>query len=177
MNMNRDSTISHAKRACLLTVKLILIFTAILSAGASAQAQSPVDLKLYSSPITPIVRLGSGQDIRFQVFVKKSSKSDATGVTVTAVLPAGTAFSSVRTDTGTCRYADNLITCELGDFSGMSIDYDAVIEINLKPTAVGTVVLTAQVMGRETDPNLSNNTLTATVTINPPKSRKRVRFF
>lgn len=175
--MKQHSLISLAKRSHLYTGKVTLIFAAIISAALLAQAQALVDLRIYTSIAAPVVILGSGQDAHFQIYVKKGSKPDATGVVVTAPLPADTVFSSVKTDLGTCSYADNLITCDLGNLSGTSIDYDAVIDIYLRPTAAGTITLTSQVMGRETDPDLSNNIVTATATVSPPKSRKRVRFF
>jgi hypothetical protein len=178
--MKKHSFLSHAKGAHLFAGKLFLIITAVLSATIWTQAQSPVDLRISSISNFSSVRLGSGQDIVFHIPVYIESRRQASGVVVTAELPAGVTFLLVKTDTGTCGFADNLITCNLGVVGreGMqAMDWVAYIQIFVKPIEVGTVSLTARITASEADPNLANNTTTRTVTVIPPKSRKRVRFF
>lgn len=179
--MNKHSFLSRAKRTASSACKLILIIAAILSATIWTQAQSPVDLSLSSFMPTQPVTLGSGRDIEFDIPVFIENKREASGVIVTAELPAGVTFSSVKTDKGACIFADNRVTCNLGVVGregAQAFDWVGFISIYVKPTQAGTVVLTAQITANEPDPNLSNNTVTLVATINPPKSRnKRVRFF
>ncbi len=158
-----------------------LIVTAILSATIWTQAQSPVDLSLRSYSFSS-VRLGDGQDIKIDIAVFIESKREASGVIVTADLPAGVNFSSVTPSQGECNFADNRITCNLGIVGRegqQAFDSVSGLSIYVKPTEVGTVALTAQITANEPDPNLSNNmkTTNPSATVNPPKSRKRVRFF
>lgn len=177
--MKKYSFLSPPKRTALSLCKLILILTTFLSAASVARAQSPVDISVGSFLTSP-VRLGSGQDINFQFPVFISSKRQASGVILTAELPAGVTFSSVRTDTGACVFADNRITCNLGVVGvegQQAFDWVAFISIYVRPIEAGTVTLTARITANEPDPNLSNNTKTASAMVNPPKSRKRVRFF
>lgn len=177
--MNKYTFLSHASRAALSLCELILIFTVFLSAASAARAQSPVDLSVGSFP-PESVRLGSGQDIEFQFPIFIESRRQASGVIVTAELPAGVTFSSVRTDKGTCGFADNRITCNLGVVGvegRQAFDWVAFITIYVKPTEAGTVTLTARITADEPDPNFSNNMKTASATVTPAKSRKRVRFF
>ncbi len=177
--MNKYTFLSHASRTALSFCELILIFTVFLSAASVARAQSPVDLSVSSFPTIP-VRLGSGQDVGFGFLVFIESRRQASGVIVTVELPAGVTFSSVTTDKGTCDFADNRVTCNLGVVGvegRQAFDWVGFVSIFVKPTEAGTVTLTARITANEPDPNLSNNIRTESATVNPLKSRKRVRFF
>ena len=175
--MNKHFFFSHVSCTALWACKLILIIIAFLSTASLASAQSPVDLRLWSYAMPSTATLGSSQDIRFYISVFIESRREASGVIVTAELPAGIAPSSVKTDTGQCSYTDNLITCNLGVVGregAQAIDWVAAVTIEVKPTTAGTITLTTRITANEPDPNLSNNTTTTTVTVQ--KSRKRVRF-
>jgi len=179
--MKRHSFLSPARRVTLSACKLILITATFLSVTVLARAQSPVDIRI-SSHSTSFVRLGDGQDIVFNVRIYVEQRRQASGVVVTAELPAGVTFSSAIPSKGTCDYADNLITCRLGEV-GMEgahyIDWVESIRIYARPTQVGTFALVARIIADEPDPNLSNNvttTETLKATVNPPKVRKRGRI-
>lgn len=175
--MKRHAFLSR-ERKHLSAGKLLLIVAALLSTASMAKAQAPVDVGI-SPGTASSVRLGDGQDIEFQIFVGVESRRQASGAVVTAELPAGVTFSSVKTDTGTCSFADNRITCNLGVVGRdgqIPYDYWALVQIYVKPTETGTVSLTARITTNEPDPNLANNTATATTTVNSSKSRKRVRI-
>lgn len=178
--MERHTFLSSHRRLALLLSKLIVITAALLSATGSARAQSPVDLRINSYSFSS-VRLGDGRDIEFVITVYIEQKRQASGVVVTAELPAGVIFSSAKTDHGRCDFADGLITCNLGVVGreGLpTIDWAAYIQIFVRPTEAGQVALTSQITANEPDPNLSNNTTTTmrTATVSPPKSRKRARI-
>lgn len=180
--MKRHSFLSPARRVALSARKLILITAAFLSVTVLARAQSPVDISL-SSHSHSFVRLGDGQDIVFQIWIYIEPRRQASGVVVTAELPAGVTFSSAIPSKGTCDYADGLITCRLGQVGIEGVRYIDVVEsiqIYARPIQVGTFALNARIIANEPDPNPSNNmttTDTLKATVNPPKSRKRVRFF
>lgn len=68
----------------------------------------------------------------------------------------------VTTDRGNCSLSSNLITCNLGT---MNPGDTANISVPVEATTLGTASVTANVSATEPDPNLANNTATATVTI------------
>ncbi len=149
-----------------------------------ARAQLPHDIRISSrndtyGALLPI-RLGDGKDIRFGISVWVESRRQASDVVVTAELPEGVTLSSINTDKGTCGIANNLITCNMGIVGAegqQAFDWSGAITVLVRPTRDGTITLTSRITASEPDPNPSNNTATATATVNPPKSRKRVRFF
>ena len=74
----------------------------------------------------------------------------------------GTTFVSATASQGTCTNASGTVTCSLGSLaSGAS----GTVTIAVTPTVVGTLSNTATVSGSEPDPNLSDNSATATTTV------------
>lgn len=181
--MKRRFFLSPIRRRVLAACMSIAIAVVFLSAAGLARAQSPVNLSIGWFTRPSPIRLGDGQDVEFQFGVLIDSRRAASGVVVTAELPAGLIFSSAIYNTihskGVCDFADGLITCNLGTV-GMEgvpfLDFVASVDICAKPTEAGTFALTARITANEPDPNLANNTAVAMATVNPPKSRKRVRF-
>jgi hypothetical protein len=176
--MNKHSFFSHARRTALSACKLILFIAAFLSTMSFAQEQTPVDLRLSSKAIPPPPTITLGQDFQFGIRVFIERERQASGVIVTVELPEGITPLSVNTNTAQCSYTDNLITCNLGVVGREGVIYKdsaADMTINVRPTSLGTKTLTTRITANEPDPNLSNNTMTTTVTV--VKSRKRVRFF
>jgi hypothetical protein len=176
--MNKQSFFSRARRTALSACKLILIITAFLSTVSFAQEQTPVDLRLSNKVILSPPTITFGQDFQFGIRVFIERERQASGVIVTVELPEGITPLSVDTDKGQCSYTDNLITCNLGVVGREGVIYKdsaAGMQITVRPTSLGTKTLTARITANEPDPNLSNNTMTTTVTA--VKSRKRVRIF
>jgi hypothetical protein len=124
--------------------------------------------------------LGDGQDVEFRFGVSIEQQRAASGVVVTAELPAGLIFSSAKYTTiqsnGVCDFADGLITCNLGTvgIEGVPhLDFVASVTIRATPTEAGTFALTARITANEPDPNLADNTAVAMATVNPPTPRRK----
>jgi hypothetical protein len=176
-NMKRRSFLSRASRTTLRSIVLSLTVAAALSATSLAQEPAPVDLRLYGL-LTPVV--GNPGEVQTHIQVSIESRREANNAVLTAELSEGVVVSSVQTDVGECAYTGNLVTCNLGKVGVEGqrlIDAAATISIRARPAVSGTVTLTARITASEPDPNLSNNTITDSLTVNLPKSRKRVRFF
>jgi hypothetical protein len=90
----------------------------------------------------------------------------AAGVTVTDVLPKNVRLHSARSNRGRCvSRTPRKIECNLADLAGGET---ATATIVVRPTKPGTIVETATVRASHPpDPNLSNNTATATTDVTP----------
>jgi hypothetical protein len=88
--------------------------------------------------------------------------SGATRVVVTDPLPAGTELVSARTNRGSGCTGTTTLTCDLDFLSGELVGE---VEIVVRVTRPGTLVNTATVAAAERDPDASNNTASATVSV------------
>lgn len=95
--------------------------------------------------------------------VVNNSADDATGVTVTDVLPGGVTFVSVTASAGSCSLSGGAVTCNIGTVVG-----GGNVSITLRVTAdeVQEITNTANVTLNELDPNLANNTASDETRIN-----------
>jgi uncharacterized repeat protein (TIGR01451 family) len=109
----------------------------------------------------------SGAILTYTIVVRNNGPLTATGVSLVDSLPKGAGFSSVTTTSGTCtaKPAKSQVTCSLGSLaSGASVT----IVIKVKPTNPGTLTNSVTVASTSPlDPNLANNTATATTTVTP----------
>lgn len=105
--------------------------------------------------------VGNRKQLTYTVVVTNNGPINATTVTVTDTLVANTTFVSATPSQGTCTGTTN-ISCSLGTINNGNT---ATITIVVKPTATGIRQNTAVVNLSEPDPNLSNNTVTATTTV------------
>lgn len=166
----------------ILSILLVLIVGLSVSGSVNAQEQTPVDLSIRSTLGPSLLIPPFTEVLAFNTYIYIEGKRGATGVVYTVEIPEDVTFLSVNSDGGTggaCNYADNRVTCNF-TFPPLKdgvrlIDYNTLIQINLKPTKTGTITLTGLIKANEPDPNLSNNTTTNTYTV--VKSRKRIRFF
>src|SRR5437762_5238089 len=102
----------------------------------------------------------------YMMTVTNNGADAATGAVVTDPLPASAAFISASPQ---CVYtqSSHTVTCSLGTLANGST---ATVSVVVRPVQGGTITDTASVMGNEMDPNTSNNTATASTTVNgPPK--------
>ncbi|HYR78301.1 MAG TPA: SBBP repeat-containing protein [Pyrinomonadaceae bacterium] len=102
----------------------------------------------------------------YRLTVTNNGASPATNVTVTDNLPAGVNFSSATPTQGTCM-GTTTITCNLGSLANGAF---AVINIIVIPQAPGQLANSANVMAAESDPNMSDNSVTIQTTVNAPSS-------
>ena len=115
--------------------------------------------------------VGAGSTVSYTLQVKNNGSSPgtadgtaATDVTVTDSVPAGTTFVSTTPGSPTCTFADPVITCTLGTLAD---EATTSITVTLEMDSPGgfTVVNTADVTSTTFDPNLANNTDSATTLV------------
>ena len=101
--------------------------------------------------------------LSYSITVTNKSTEDATGVTVTDVLPGGVTYVSAAPDAGSCSFLNGTVTCNLGTLAA-----GASVGITLQVTAdtVQRVSNTATVSLNELDTNLADNTATDNTSIN-----------
>ena len=103
----------------------------------------------------------SGEQLTYTLIVSNSGPSPGTSVTLTDTLPAEVDFVSSNSSQGSCS-GTSPITCALGTVqSGDS----ATVTIVVSPNSPGELINTTTVDSSVADPDPSNNTATATTTV------------
>ncbi|HSP17691.1 MAG TPA: Calx-beta domain-containing protein [Thermoanaerobaculia bacterium] len=104
-------------------------------------------------------------NVTYTIVVSNNGPTGATNVTVTDVLPPGTAFASVVTSQGSCS-GTSTVTCSLGTLSNGA---SAVIKPTITmPAGPASVSNTATVTAAESDLNAGNNAATAVTNVTSP---------
>ena len=101
--------------------------------------------------------------LTYTVTVTNNGPDDADNVVVSDDLPSGVTFDSASSE---CSGTTN-ISCDLGT---LGADESATVEINVIADKAGTVNNTATVGSSTADPDDTNNSDTATTTVNPAPS-------
>ena len=106
----------------------------------------------------------AGGQLTYKLHVENHGPSDATGVTVTDPLPAGTAFVSASEG---CAAAGGTVTCTIGALAlGEARDLQVVVTVPL--SLAGTpLVNTASVAGDEADPVTPDDSSSASTRVGP----------
>jgi len=105
-----------------------------------------------------------GHALTCTILVTNDGPLDATGVTLTDVLPVGVTFGSATPSQGSCSGTDTVI-CTLGNLVN---DATATVVIVVTPTTAGMMTNVASVTGNEFDPDTTNNTATVSVNVIHP---------
>ncbi len=108
--------------------------------------------------------VSQGSNTTLTVSVKNGGPSQATGVVLTNNLPSGLTFVSDSASQGSCSGTGTL-TCNLDSLAAGSM---ATVTIVGTPTSVGAFSDSASVTANESDPNPTNNTGAATITVLQP---------
>jgi uncharacterized repeat protein (TIGR01451 family) len=103
----------------------------------------------------------AGNNLTYTVTVTNNGTSNATGVSVNETIPTQTTYVSSNVTQGA--YAAPIWT--VGNLaSGVSANMTLVVTVN--SNATGTISNTANVIGEQTDPDMTNNLVTANTTVN-----------
>lgn len=92
-----------------------------------------------------------GVNFSYTIQVTNNGPEDATGVTVTDILPGTVTFVSASAG---CTEASGTVTCVIGNLAASG---NVSLQIDVTPTAAGTITNTANVTANENDPNSANN--------------------
>jgi len=105
-----------------------------------------------------------GNNVTYTLTVKNRGFIDATGVTVTDILPVSLNLITATPSQGSCS-GTTTITCNLG---GILNQGTATITIVAATTAIGQAANSASVAANESDFNSTNNTVNQATTVSPP---------
>jgi uncharacterized repeat protein (TIGR01451 family) len=156
----------RGRRTATLSVLAIVVGVASSVVGGGVSAASPAKADMAISSISdgpdPVL---TGQRVTYDVGVENFGPGQATGVTLTTMLPAGVSFSSEWSGSN-CAEAGGVVTCS---WSSLPAGVGAVELITVTaPSTPGLLQLTFTVSAAERDPDLSNNSQTVTTTVVQP---------
>ena len=107
----------------------------------------------------------AGQLLTYTLGVSNAGPHTATGVTVTDTLPANTTFDSASASQGSCSQASGTVTCALGTVA--ECRQARASRSRCGPQQRGSVTNQASVTSDAGDLNQSNNSASATTTVDP----------
>ncbi len=171
-------TLGHGTTATLTvvvktTVEEVIISTATVTSDVAdpflanntttlRTAVNPVDLSLSKVGSPALVM--AGQRLTYTLVVTNNGPLPGTNIVLTDSLPASVNLASITPSPGTSCAGVSTVVCSMGD---MSVGMAATVTLAVTPTVSGMVVNTASVTADEPDPDPTNNTATATNSVNP----------
>ncbi|MFN2578127.1 MAG: CHRD domain-containing protein [Pyrinomonadaceae bacterium] len=105
-------------------------------------------------------------NLTYRLIVTNNGPSPATNVVATDNLPGGINFISATPTQGSCS-GSNTVTCNLGS---LPRDGTAIISIVVVPQTAAVLTNNANVAAAETDPDVSDNSVSVQTTVNSPSS-------
>lgn len=110
----------------------------------------------------------SGANLSYAITAKNNGPDTAQAVSVTDVVPAGTTFVSVTPNTGSCTAppvgGTGTVTCTVGTMAN-GVTFKITLVVNVNATSGNVITDTATVAATTSDPKTTNNTATATTTV------------
>jgi uncharacterized repeat protein (TIGR01451 family) len=103
-----------------------------------------------------------GEALSYLLDISNNGPDDATLVQVVDTLPAGVTFASAVPSQGSCTETAGTVTCDLGSIASGG---GATITVLVNPTVIGSLVNVAVVDSQLDDPDLDNNTASATTEV------------
>src|SRR5437763_927468 len=145
-------------------LRAVLTVAVLIAALPGAAFATSVDLNIYSMTGMPDpITLGTG-NVTYTVGINNASTSAGTNVVLTNTLPASSTYvSSTATNSGSCSQSAGTVTCSWASVPAGNY-YSATIVVT--PTAGGSLTLSSNVTGTESDPNAANNSGSKAVTVN-----------
>jgi uncharacterized repeat protein (TIGR01451 family) len=158
--------VGNRRRSMLLVLAVLLSLVPTFAAGsASARAPARADMSIMvSDSPDPVL---TNHDLRYQLEVANLGPSPATGVEVTATLPATVRFEPFESDPA-CSESAGTVTCS---FPSWDADAARIVLITVTPSTAGVLQVTYAVTATEQDRDLSNNSDTEdTVVVEPTEA-------
>lgn len=142
----------------------VVFVLALVAQGLATSAASPGDLKL--TKLADLALVSSGQPLVYTLLVENLGATDATNVTVSDPLPAGTSFTSA---TAGCAHSAGVVTCGVASLAALStrgfqITVQAPVVSGLP---LASITNTATVSAAEADPDTTNNTASVSTYVQP----------
>ncbi|MEM1270641.1 MAG: T9SS type A sorting domain-containing protein [Bacteroidota bacterium] len=144
-----------------MTRVLLLLFAAAFTTTCAWAT----DLEIEKQALSETVRVG--QEVSFSLVVRNTSTAgggplDSPQTTVLDALPAGLEFVRAASSVGSCEFDGSTVRCDLGTFTAGST---AEITITVRAAQAGVITNEASVSGQFSDPDESNNSSSATITV------------
>lgn len=102
--------------------------------------------------------------VTLTITVTNQGPSNVTGLTLVDGLPTGSSFSSSDPGAPVCTMLGNTLTCALGDLAAGA--QKVVKLVIITPALPGTITNIVNVIGNQTDPDLTNNQASTEILIN-----------
>jgi uncharacterized delta-60 repeat protein/uncharacterized repeat protein (TIGR01451 family) len=128
--------------------------------GGGGGGGQPPDLELTKA--ASVQTAAVGDTILYRLRARVKNAANASSVVVTDALPAGVELVSTKANRGPGCIGTTTLSCNLDFLSGQLVGE---LEIVVRVTQPGTLVNTATVTAAQADPDRSNNTASATVTV------------
>jgi uncharacterized repeat protein (TIGR01451 family) len=107
----------------------------------------------------------TSQNLTYTLVVTNLGPSAASSVTITDALPAGVSVVSAFATSGTCTNVGGLVTCSLGTLATNTTATITIVGTAAAGSEIISITNTASVSATQFDPNPTNNTATATLTV------------
>ena len=166
-----DVTVNAAAAGTTINNAATLLYTAKTLGKAFTQATNVVstpvanqaDLSITKTAANPTPTAGGTES--YTLTVNNAGPSPAVSTAVTDTLPAGTTLVSATPSVGSCSPGAAQVSCSLGTLAVLSTATVTVTVTLASGLAFGPLTDLAQVSSATPDPNLANNTDTATVQV------------
>ncbi|MBI3416570.1 MAG: DUF11 domain-containing protein [Verrucomicrobia bacterium] len=127
----------------------------------TVQVRSGADLRVTQSVSPSPAALN--RDLTWLFTVRNDGPNDATGVTLTDILPDSLTVQSITSSQGVCTNAGGVLSCDLGN---LAKGRKANITVVTTPTQLGSLTNSVSVSGSEFDPITTNNVATVSTEVN-----------